>query len=602
MKTHSNKLEMLYRSKYILTFVLIFSCVLVQRFLNERQEGLANSVAADGLGYYCYLPAAVLYQDFSYSYYQDQNNHIKSQYKPYLIQHNGKEVLNKYYSGTAICLLPFFLLGIFISFIAGTDINGYTDTFLMLLSIAPIFYYLLATYLFSKIAIMMKASEKKAFIISLLFFFGTNFYYYVVQEPSMSHAYSFFAIMLFLYLFVRLIQNIKAINIILCVLTLALVTLIRPTNIIIILFVPFFFESPKDFLIFLRNIFRNHILALSLSLLLFSGMIFLQFIFYYLQTGSFFIVSYEGESFNFAKPELYNTFFSYRKGLFIYIPLFFIALGFIAFIGREMYKKIIFFITFFVFSYIASSWWSWWYGAGLSIRPFVDILPIILIAVLYLSRNFTKLQNNIAFALVIPVIAFNQIISYQYINTLIEGDSPDKEMFWDVFLKTNKTSIVNAKLEKLIKNNKVLRSDSLTFEASPESVLIYSEGMNSTKSFKVGKEFNYTSVMDIPIKDLKTNKPIYVYAESFVKGIEPDKNFSLVISVSNTENGNIVRWDAIPLKQYTLVKNGWTKMSTISKLTSDWMLDVHKISVLAQSNVGSSLVDNIKYVVFEGKE
>lgn len=602
MKLESNKLLILWRSKYILTFFLIFSCVLTQRLLNERQEGLANTAAADGLGYYCYLPAAVLYQDFTYSFYGKEENKIKERYKPYLIEYKGKEVLNKYYSGTSICLLPFFLLAICISFIAGTEINGYTDTFLMLLSIAPIVYYLVATFLFTRIAIAIKASEKKAFWLSLLFFFGTNLYYYVVQEPSMSHAYSFFAVTLFLYLFVRLMQDIKAINLVFCISALALVALIRPTNIVVVLFVPFFFDSLKDFLFFLGTIFRNNWKAFLGSILLFCLLIFSQLIYYYLQTGTFFIVSYEGESFNFSKPELYNTFFSYRKGLFIYIPLFFVALGFILFIGKDIYKKIVFFVTFLIFSYITSSWWSWWYGAGLSIRPFIDILPVILVVVLYLSRNFNQFQSRWAFILVLPVVGFNQIINYQYINSLIEGDCPDKEMFWDVFLKTNKASIIDAKFEKLKKNNKILRSDSLTFELSPESEVIYSGGMNSGKSFKVGKHFNYTSVMDILIKDLNTNKPIYVYAECFVKGIEPDKNLSLVVSVSNIETGNIVRWDAVTMKQFTEVKDGWMKISSISKLTSDWMLNVHKVSVLAQSNTGTSLVDNIKYVVFEGKE
>ena len=135
----------LWKKKYIVLFFAIFLIVLSQRFLNIHQNGLVNSVSSDGLGYYSYLPAAIIYQDFDYTFYEKKENKINPFYNSYFNTYKNKKI-NRYFCGTSICLLPFFLLGIGISAVAGTEINGYTDTFLMLVSIATIVYFLLSVF------------------------------------------------------------------------------------------------------------------------------------------------------------------------------------------------------------------------------------------------------------------------------------------------------------------------------------------------------------------------------------------------------------------------------------------------------------------------
>jgi hypothetical protein len=66
----------LWNKKYIVLFFAVFLIVLSQRFLNIHQNGLVNSVSSDGLGYYSYLPAAIIYQDFDYTYYEKKENKI----------------------------------------------------------------------------------------------------------------------------------------------------------------------------------------------------------------------------------------------------------------------------------------------------------------------------------------------------------------------------------------------------------------------------------------------------------------------------------------------------------------------------------------------
>ena len=332
--------ELIWNKKYIFLFITLFILVLTQRFTNERQNGLVVSVSSDGLGYYAYLPAAVIYQDFSYSYYSKPENKIKPFYNPSFSHYKENKLLNKYYCGTAFCLLPFFILGIIISTIAGTTINGYTDTFLMLVSIAPIVYYLISIALTIKIAKFFSISDKIAIATSLIIFFGTNLFHYVIQEPSMSHAYSFFAVTLFLYLFTQLIQNTTNLNLIYLGLSLGLIALIRPPNVIVVLFTPFFFSNINSFFVFVSGLFKKNYFGLLTMIIVLVSCVFIQLLFYYFQTGDFYIVSYEGESFNFKNPEFFNTLWSYRKGLFLYTPILLAFLVFIFLVKKEWYKKI----------------------------------------------------------------------------------------------------------------------------------------------------------------------------------------------------------------------------------------------------------------------
>ena len=77
----------------------------------------------------------------------------------------------------------------------------------MLVSIASIIYYLLSIFFISKIAKFFNVPEKISLVGCLVFFFGTNLFHYTIQEPSMSHVYSFFAISLFLYMFTKLLEK-----------------------------------------------------------------------------------------------------------------------------------------------------------------------------------------------------------------------------------------------------------------------------------------------------------------------------------------------------------------------------------------------------------
>jgi len=585
----------LWKSKYILLFFTLFTIVLSQRFLNEQQTGLRDSVSSDGLGYYAYLPATVIYHDFTYKFYDNPINKINSFHKPLLNNYKGK-ILDKYFCGTSLCLLPFFTLGVVISSIVGTDMNGYTDVFLMLVSLAAIFYFVLSVHLLGKIGASFDISEKVCFFTSLILFFGTHLYHYTIHEPSMSHVYSFFAVTLFFYLFNKLIHEVCVQNIIFLCLSMGLISLIRPPNIIVVLFTPFFFKSGRDFLSFLRKIFIDHFFSFMLGILAFCCFVSLQLIFYYLEVGEFFVFSYEEETFNFLKPEILKVLFSYKKGLFLYTPLIFACLIIILISKLNLMKKAVFGFTFFVFLYVTSSWQCWWYGGGYSNRPFIDILPIFLI-VLIIVFSVTNLKyKKIIAVFVLPFLFLNQLMAYQYSNHIMDANYMTKEKYWDIFLETNLTYINEKKIRSIDRKCINVKSETNIFPYNPNDVNSSKEGYHNIGSCILNEKNFYSRAFDLQAANLNINGSFYVIATCMVKVDYPGRGLGLVVAVFN-EN-EVAKWEIVTRRQFLDNEPGdWVRMTNISHIDKSEINEKSIIKVFVMSDRGNCLVDNLEYKI-----
>jgi hypothetical protein len=71
-------------------------------------------------------------------------------------------------------------------------------------------------------------------------FLGTGLFYYTVMEPAMSHAYSFFLFCAFIPAADLAMQRVDKRSLtLLSMQSLALIVLVRPTNVVIVLAMPF---------------------------------------------------------------------------------------------------------------------------------------------------------------------------------------------------------------------------------------------------------------------------------------------------------------------------------------------------------------------------
>jgi hypothetical protein len=161
---------------------------------------------------------------------------------------------------------------------------------------------------------------------------------------------------------------------------------------LIIFFIPFLAGSFKN----LKNGFNTLLTnkkSLIIGIVLFVAMASIQAVLWYLQTGKFIVYSYQGESFNFLDPHFYSILFSYKKGLFVYTPVLFIALlSTFWFAFKRNFFMLTTWISFFVLlTYVLSSWWSWYYGCSYGLRAYVDYYAIFFIP-------FALMLNQISLA------------------------------------------------------------------------------------------------------------------------------------------------------------------------------------------------------------
>lgn len=391
----------------------------------------------DGTGYYAWLPAVFIYHDLSFGFFDSvavgkRRPNMAYDYRVKL--KNG--TTDKYFCGTALSQLPFFAVAHLVTLTAGYPMDGYSAFYLIFVQVATIFYALAGLVLMVLILKDFQINDKIITLILLASVFGTNLFHYVVNEPSMSHAYSFAFVNLFVFGFLHFFRKPSNRYLFAGSVALGMIFLIRPVNVLIVASLPFLAGSQEKFkggFVFLKD----HLPAFLIALIIFFGLAGIQFVLYKIQTGSFWVYSYGKERFDFTHPHIISFLFSYRKGYFVYTPMAFLSLFGFWFFYKEsrlrFYSLLIFML---LVVYVLSSWWMWFYGGSFSQRVMIEywIFPAILLALLLKKSKYRKWLTTLVFLLMIG----SQIQTYQYRTGYIHWSEMNKERYWKSFLRIDK--------------------------------------------------------------------------------------------------------------------------------------------------------------------
>ena len=423
------------------------------RLLPELLVGLAMVVAiaaflvppketikADGQGYYDYLPAIFIYHDFPQKGI-DPSFQISDRIKGLgMYIDYGDTKINKYPCGTAFLMAPFFFTAHITTLLVNADPSGYSQGYHLAILFSALFYLLAGLYFLRRILELYQIPTSTIFFVQLLAAFGTSLTNYTYYDPSFSHVYSFFAINAFLFFTKAYFIHKKNKDFLLAAVFLALVVIIRQLNGIVLLFVPFISGSFPALRLAITDTLKKP-KPLFLSILLFSGILFIQLVLWYIETGSFFIYSYQGEGFNFAHPAFFKVLFSYRKGFFVYAPLLLLSLlWLIPAILKKHYFLVASWLGFFIlFTYIISSWWVWGFGASFGHRAFVDFYIIFLIPLALLIHQLHSKWKAVFIFLCVLTVPLNMVQTKQYRHFILHWGEMDKMSYWKVFLKLDKT-------------------------------------------------------------------------------------------------------------------------------------------------------------------
>lgn len=436
-----------YKFPIILVTLLYFTHLYTKDFSSPYQK----PIVGDAKAYYAYLPAIFIYQDSQYEFIDDyeQKYYANNQKKDFLnTTKNGKKV-NKTFPGAAILYLPFFLIAHALSLLFGIETDGYSIIYQYLFDFGYWLYLLLGTIYYTKVFRLLKFKNKHIYFSLFILLVGTNMLFYTVVDQSVTHIFNFAMINALIYHLLKhkstqnnnpvckkplcdLWKNNK--HLYFSISLLVLIGITRPTNIIILLLIPIFINQKEFYSHLIKRIFMfKNILILS-TITLIIGCI--PFLLWRWQTGNWIVYSYGNEGFDFLNPEIANFLFSYMKGWFTYTPiaLIIIIIGLI-YLGAKNWAKITLILFFYTISvYVFSSWWCWYYGAGMGQRVMIDHYILLGFLMLFAFQKMTAILQKITVIIFILLIGLNVVQAYQIKKGIYPMGSPTKNIYWDNFL------------------------------------------------------------------------------------------------------------------------------------------------------------------------
>jgi len=378
--------------------------------------------------YYHYLPALFIYDDLKFE--EPVAEWGKRHFYMKTDEEGNKFV--KMTAGPAILYSPFFFAGhAFASISESHPADGFSAPYRLALLAAALAYALMGIYFLQKF-LAFYVNKGVASLAAVLIFAGTNLPYYSFVEP-MSHVFSFALITLIYWRFEHYRRKPNWRDLILMSLSAGLIVLVRPTNVIALLFALILLIgdkslSPKQWL-------QHGAIALLLILLAVSPQLF----YWKYMTGHWVVYSYTEEGFFFGNPQIWKGLFSYRKGWFVYSPILFVCLPGIYLLWRKFSRTAYAAMSTLLLAFwVTFSWWCWWYGGSFGARALIEFLPLMALALAFCldwllgQKLWTKIP---AFILICFLGIWSIFMNKQYKSTIIHWDSMSKELFWKQFFK-----------------------------------------------------------------------------------------------------------------------------------------------------------------------
>jgi len=406
----------------------------------SKEPKIDQPIMSDGSGYYAYLPQWYIYHTSNFDFQAEIVEKYKSNqftFNPYSSPLTGNHC-NKYYPGTAIAMTPFFFIAHMQAGIQGVEQDGYSRPYLLWANIAGIAYFLLGCIACFLLFRSYKIERFWALVGIFVLAFATNLSFYTNVYVPFSHVYSFAAIAWFIYVARKWGQLGETKHLLYLSALLGLIFLIRPTNVMIVIILPFMCESTAVFFQRVKSFFtiKGSVRLLS-ALLIFGAFVGFQLWNVYDQSGEMALNTYKAEGFdNLSHPEVWNVLFSWSKGLFIFAPVLLLVFPGLWILYKKERRLFWGFLVFFsFFTYITASWWCWWYGGGLGMRPFIDVFAVLILPIVFLIQHSKNIIRFLLLGVIVLTTWMYHVYDFQMRNNILHFDKMTKEQFMTVFMQ-----------------------------------------------------------------------------------------------------------------------------------------------------------------------
>ncbi len=388
---------------------LVFSISVFVSIQRNHRWDFYNTLGWDSLGYYIYLPATLVNDSLfekldTKSQPYDPDSWI---YKDYPGTH---KVFTKYTYGVALTEAPFFIISRLSYFWwHGTrPSNIYSASDMIAIIISDSFYLAAGLFLLG-LTLLRHFNMRVVLLTELIIWLGTNLFMYSSVMVGFSHVPSFFLIAALIYLTPALYEKQKHWQFFLIAFILALIILIRPTNIVIALYVFFYdvytFPQIKDRLGWMwQNLLRLFWFPVWGFLVWIP-----QFMYWHYLSGHWLIYSYDQEGFPYwYRPKMLQVLFHPLNGFFLYAPLMLLSMaGLYQIWRRRTFSAPAILLVFLLTDYICGSWWYWNFGAAYGFRPYIDYMAMLAIPMAYfiaVAASWTLRTRVVSMGIVVFLI------------------------------------------------------------------------------------------------------------------------------------------------------------------------------------------------------
>lgn len=433
---------LLNRFKFFALLISTLSLIVFISLSRWDKNYVPHILTGDAADYYAYLPAIFIHKDLSFESYRSFEQVDKRyQFRPRYTD-DGKKI-NKFTMGVAAFEMPFFLIAYF----TAPDKDFYlSEHYQFFIALSGLFYALIGILLLWHTLIRF-VSNISASITCLILFFSTNLYFQIFYDPGFGHVYTFFTLSTSCFLMFK--TRYKISDFYITSFLIGLLVFIRPINFwfIIVILYPFIkFGMP-----FWKEYYRARVVIFSVILAILPMIP--QFMYYFSITGQLLYDTYPDEHFYFLDPKYLKGLFSFRNGLLIYTPVYVLTLPGLYFLfkkEKELFKIVS--SSFMLHLYLLVAWWAWWWCCGYSLRPMVDILPLLAFSFALLIEqcwnNRYILTTTLLF--IIAVSYLNIFQSHQHLQGYLHRDGMTFDIYKKIFLKSNMSNEEVDEIESML--------------------------------------------------------------------------------------------------------------------------------------------------------
>lgn len=398
---------------------LIVTAILFDGVLGhwKQTEGV---ITHDARSYYGYLPAYFIFKDLK----TEKSDYQYDEGKYWLwtvTTEKGKEVF-KMNCGVALMEAPFFLMAHQLAKKLGYPPTGFSLPYRVFMLVGALFWFALGLFLLRDLLLRQGFTDLSTALTLLIVGAGTNLLFYATADALMSHVHSFFLVAAAVSLLLRFQQSADWKIGLLFGVVFGLITLLRMSNAVLLVFVALLFWPRTGNIRLVR--------PLMLAVFVVHGVFIAwipQFAYWKAVAGEYLVYSYGDEGFFFSDPMLKEGLIGFRRGWLVYTPLMVLALtGLFVKDSRITALKPAIIALLIIHFYVVVSWWCWWYGGSYGQRAMIDIYPILAFPlavcverILHLRRTaITGLGLLIAF-----LIGLNLFQMLQYVHGGLHHDA-----------------------------------------------------------------------------------------------------------------------------------------------------------------------------------